>query len=72
MTCIDTAWEVQCLLYYRPAIDKARESPVVTMHNATLPDFLKALSNKERSEKRKSRLQTVRGTNKASEAQANI
>jgi len=53
MTYIDTAWEVQCVLYYRPSIDEARESAAVTMHNATLSGFVNALFNKGRSEQRK-------------------
>jgi hypothetical protein len=47
MTYIGTAWEVQCLPYNRPVIDKARESAAVTMHNATLSDFVNALVTKE-------------------------
>jgi len=53
MTYIDTAWEVQYVLYYRPSIDKARESAAVTMHNATLSDFVNALCNKGRREQGK-------------------
>ena len=71
MTYTDTALEVQCLLYYRPAIDEARESAAVTMHNATLSDFVNALCNKGRHEEKKSRLQIVRGSRKAPEVQAN-
>ena len=47
MTYINTAWVVQCLLYYRPSIDEARESAAVTTHNATLSDFVNALCNRE-------------------------
>jgi hypothetical protein len=72
MTYIDTVWEVQCVLYYRPSIDKTRESAAVTMHNATLSDFVNALCNGGRREERKSYLQTVRGSHKASEGQANV
>jgi len=50
MTYIDKAWKVQCLLYYRPSIDKARESAAVTMHSATLSDLMNALCNKGRRE----------------------
>jgi hypothetical protein len=53
MTYIDTVRDVQRLLYYRPSIDKARESAAVTMHNATLSDFVNALCNKGRREQRK-------------------
>ena len=71
MPYIDTVWEVQCLLYYRPAIDKARESAAVTMCNATLSDFLNALCKTGRLETKMSRLQIVRGLCKASEGQEN-
>jgi hypothetical protein len=58
-------------MYYRPSIDEERESAAVTMHNAPLSDFVNAL-NKGRREQRKSCLQTVRGSRKASEGQANV
>jgi hypothetical protein len=51
---IDMAWKGHCLLYYRPAIDKTRESAAVTMHSAALSDFVNALCNKGRREQRKS------------------
>jgi hypothetical protein len=72
MTCIDILWKVHCLLYYRPAIDKARESAAVKMHSGVLADYLNALCNKGRREHRKSYLQRVRGSRNASESQANV
>ena len=71
MTYTDTALEVQCLLYYRPAIDEARELAAVTMHNATLLDFVNALCNIGSREENQLRLQIVHGSRKASEVQAN-